>query len=84
VKFKAAVERQVELMVMHNDGHELLKEEIQKLAIQARKEFRNISYDSPLKGSNMTEVKARYKSNKTAPAYLLKLANKDLETRQAD
>jgi hypothetical protein len=83
VKFKAAVERQkVDLMVMHNDSHESLKEGIQKLAIQTRKEFRNIScYASPL---TSTSVPNTSETETSAPAYLLKMANKDLEKRQAD
>jgi hypothetical protein len=81
VKFKAAVERQVDLMVIHNDGHGSLKEGIQKLAIQARKEFRKISYASPL---TPTSVPNTTETETSAPAYLLKMANKDLEKRQAN
>jgi hypothetical protein len=37
---KAAVERQVDVMEMHNDLHKSLKEEVQELATKARKQFR--------------------------------------------
>ncbi len=43
-KFKAALDQQVHVMVMHNDRHEMMKEGAEKLAIEARKEFRNLSH----------------------------------------
>jgi hypothetical protein len=67
VKFKTAVERQVQLMVMHNDSHEMLKEEVQKLATQARKEFRGISYDI------IVPWKTQTRSRPSSPTRLIKL-----------
>jgi hypothetical protein len=46
-KFKEAVERQVDVMVMHNDRHETLKEDVKKLATRARKEFKDASFSPP-------------------------------------
>jgi hypothetical protein len=82
MKFKAAVEHQVELMVMHNDRHEMLKEEVQKLATQARKEFRSISYEHPLTSPDTTMVTATYKPDKTTPEYQLGLVKAEFETHK--
>jgi hypothetical protein len=79
VKFKAAVERQVEVTVMHNDRHEMLKEEARKLATQARKEFRGISYASPVTGPDTTAVRAPYQMDKTTPEYQLGLVKAEFE-----
>jgi hypothetical protein len=41
-----ALDQQVHVMVKHNDRQELMKERAENLSIQARKEFRNLSYNS--------------------------------------
>jgi hypothetical protein len=83
-KFKAVLDQQVHVMVKHNDRQESLKERAENLAIQARKEFRNICYASPLVTEEVLKKREEQKSHKAASTYLLEKAYEDLEKRQAD
>jgi hypothetical protein len=80
-KFKAALDRQVDVMVLHNDRHEMLNEGAKKLAIQARKEFRKISYDSPLGKSDETKPRDKTKG-RSEDKEQLRLANAELKSNQ--
>jgi hypothetical protein len=83
-KFKAALDQQVHVMVKHNDTQESLKERTENLAIQTRKEFRNICYVIPLVTAEVPNKIEVQKSHKSGTAYLLDKAYEDLEKRQAD
>ncbi len=70
-------------MVVHNDRHEMLKEEAQKLATQARKDFRKVSYDdSPLVKPDKTKDALPWKTGKTSDADKLRMANREMKTNQ--
>jgi hypothetical protein len=45
-QLKAALEQQVHVMLKHNDSQEVMVERTENLAIQARKEFRDLSLSS--------------------------------------
>jgi hypothetical protein len=85
-KFKAALTKQVRVMEMHIDRHEILKESTETLAVTARKQFREISLGE---GSNYArfDLEAARETRKDRKSYFemeLEIVNADLVKSQGE
>jgi hypothetical protein len=83
-KFKSALRQQVHVMAKHTDRHEEMVERTKILALQARNEFSDVNFASPLEAAGGPSSEAEReaareekRARKTATEYLLDKAYED-------
>jgi hypothetical protein len=79
VKFKDAVERQVDVIVMHNDRHESLKEDFAILSMNVRAKIKDVNFPPPI--SRQQVRKASFEADRKLVLKYMEISRKNWEKR---